>query len=115
MNEPTETLDERIRHWVGQGFRVTTQTTTSAQLIRPKRFNPAEFIAMPLYLIEYVGQKEQTVYLSMTNGQATETTTGMERSGYRKMQDRSAAARFGTVIGGFVIFIVVVLILQQIL
>lgn len=95
MNELVDSsIDDRIRYWLGQGFRLTTQTQASAQLVKPRRFNPAEFVAMPLYLLEYLRQPDQVVYLTTgPDGRVAETTSGMNRSAYRRMQDRPAWQR----------------------
>jgi hypothetical protein len=109
------TLDERIRHWVGEGYRVTSQTPASAQLVRPKRFNAAEFVAMPLYLVEYLGQREQAVYLSVKpDGSIDETGSALEVSRYRRAQQASGGRRLATVIVPLVILVVVVLIIQAV-
>lgn len=107
-------LRDRIAHWIAQGYRVISETPTSAQLVRPRRFNAAEFIAMPLYLLEYLGQRDREVYLSVEpDGTVAETGSGTERSRYRAIQDRqSTTTRFAIVFGGFALLIIVVLIIQ---
>jgi hypothetical protein len=103
-------LRERIVYWTSRGFRVTSETPTSAQLVRPRRFNPAEFIAMPIYLIEYLGQRDQTVYVSVgADGQVTETGSALDRSRYRRLQDRPAGQRLAIVAAPFIAIVVLYL------
>jgi hypothetical protein len=107
------TLRERIAYWISQGYVVQSETPTSAQLIRKRHFNPAEFLAMPIYLLEFLGQRDKTLYLSVEpDGSVNEQTTALDRSAYRRIQDRSAATRVVLVVGGFVVFIAIVLVLQ---
>jgi hypothetical protein len=109
-------LRDRITHWTALGYRVVSETPTSAQLVRPKRFNAAEFVAMPLYALEYLGQREQQVYLSMdTNGAIAETGSGTQVSRYRRAQEgMSGAARLMWVVIVFVVVIVLILAIQAV-
>jgi hypothetical protein len=70
---PEQALQAEIDKYVKQGYQVTLQTATSAQLVKPKRF--AWLLALILllafalpfiiYVIIYAGQKDKTVYLSV--------------------------------------------------
>jgi hypothetical protein len=94
MDKVGGSINERIRFWISEGFRITAQTETSAQLVKPRRFNPIEFVLMPIYALEYFGQREQAVYLSTgINGEVIETRQNMDRSLYRRMQDAPLAVR----------------------
>jgi hypothetical protein len=114
MSAGPPTLRDRITYWQAQGYRVISETPTSAQLVRPRRFNPMEFIAMPLYALEYLGQRDRDVYLSVaTDGTVKEEGSAVRRSRYRGWQDRqSTARRFAIVFGGFAVIIILVLVLQ---
>lgn len=106
-------LQDRITGWTSKGYRVISQTPTSAQLVRPKHFNPAEFLAMPLYAIEYLGQREQQVYIAVDDaGVVTETGSGTQVSAYRRAQGLSGPMRLFWVIAGFAIVIVLILAVQ---
>lgn len=108
-------LRDRIAYWVGQGYRVTVETPTSAQLVRPRKFNPAEFIAMPIYVVEYLGQRDRTVYLSVADdGTIAETGSALEMSRYRRAQDAPAWRRLLNVIVGFAVIVGILWLLPQI-
>jgi len=67
----TPALQEEIARYVGRGFEVTSQTETSASLVKRKRFSFLAFIlllllfALPglLYVAWYAAKKDQTVFL----------------------------------------------------
>lgn len=68
---------------------------------------------MPVYLFEYLGQRELQVYLSVAeDGSVVEQGNALERSAYRRSQERSGAQRLVIVVGGFVAFVAVVLVIQ---
>jgi len=111
---PSNALRERIRYWVGEGYRVVSETDTAAQLVRPKRFNSAEFLAMPLYLIEYLGQKDSTVYVTVEpTGEIRENGSAFDKSRYRRAQDRPAWQRLLYVVIVFIIVVGLILIIQS--
>lgn len=70
---PTDALDTEIRRYVGAGFRVVSQTATTAQLVKPRQFNAAAAIlwfllfavGLLLYLLYYMGQRDEMVYLTI--------------------------------------------------
>jgi hypothetical protein len=107
-------LLERVRFWTDQGYRVISQTSDSAQLVRPRRFNPIEFIAMPIYLVEYLRQQDRTVYITVdAAGHVTESGSALDRTAYRRAQDRySGPVRLAIVVGGFALFVAIVLVIQ---
>lgn len=110
------TLRDRIGFWTAQGYRVVSETATSAQLVRPRRFSPAEFVAMPIYLLEYLGQRDRNVYVAVDEaGNITETGSGLERSRYRRLQDQPAGVRLVTAITGLVVGTVVLFLLTRLL
>ena len=60
-------LQAEVVRLAGQGYVVASQTTTSAQLVKRKRFNLLLFVvllAIP-YLLIYAMQKDQTVFLDI--------------------------------------------------
>jgi hypothetical protein len=75
-------LRERINYWNGMGYRVVAETSTSAQLIRPRRFNPLEFVLMPVYAVEYLTQRDRQVYVWVEGGQVRESGNGTDVSRY---------------------------------
>jgi len=66
-------LQARINHYLGQGYRVVSQTDTTAQLVKPKTFSclfaVILFVLMVLpfiiYLLYYMSKKDEVVYLSV--------------------------------------------------
>jgi hypothetical protein len=109
-------LQDRIHHWTGAGYRVISQTPTRAQLVRPKHFNPAEFFAMPIYLLEYLGRREQQVHIAVDEtGVVTETGSGTEISRYRRAQgELNATMRLFWVMAVLVVVVVVILVIQAV-
>ena len=69
----TAALQSEIDRYVKQGYRVVSQTPTTAQLVKPKKFNflIALFgllwltIGFWIYLLWYLAQREKTVYLTV--------------------------------------------------
>jgi hypothetical protein len=66
-------LQARINFYVGMGYRVISQTDTTAQLVRPKRFSLVWFLIWLLLLIGWLFylfyhlflKREIQVYLSV--------------------------------------------------
>ncbi|MGA2821658.1 MAG: hypothetical protein ABSF61_13540 [Anaerolineales bacterium] len=66
-------LQKEIGRYIRKGFRVVSQTDTSAQLVKPKRFSLLWAIiwlilaVLPfiLYLLWYWSRKDQVVYLTV--------------------------------------------------
>ena len=66
-------LQEHIGWYVRQGYRVVSQTETSAQLVRPKQFSIMWFllgllavgVGAVLYIIYYMMKRDATVYLTV--------------------------------------------------
>lgn len=64
-------LQQQIDWYVGQGYRVMSQTETSAQLVKPKQFSFVWAflwflllgVGLIVYLLYYASKKDQTVYL----------------------------------------------------
>lgn len=110
-----DALQDRIRDWTSAGYRVISQTPTSAQLVRPKHFNPAEFIAMPIYLLEYLGQREKQVYIAVDQaGTVTETGSGTEVSRTGRFTQRPWYQRLFWVVAMFVLVVVAILVIQAV-
>lgn len=72
-------LQEHINWYVSQGYRVVSQTETSAQLVKPKQFSFVWAllwflclgIGLIVYLLYYATKKDQSVYLIETSGLVT--------------------------------------------
>lgn len=72
-------LQVHIDWYVRQGYRVQSQTETSAQLVKPKAFSFvwALFwflglgVGVLIYLFYYAAKRDKTVYLSVTDGVVT--------------------------------------------
>jgi len=66
-------LDREIQSYVRKGYRVLSQTDTSAQLVKPKKFSLILAVLLlilmvlpfVIYLLMYVAAKDKTVYLSV--------------------------------------------------
>lgn len=66
-------LQARINGYLSQGYRVVSQTDTTAQLVRPKKFScliaAILFLLMilpfVLYLLYYMSKRDDIVYLSV--------------------------------------------------
>ena len=64
-------LEDAIAYYVRQGYRVSSQTENTAQLIKPKQFSLLAAIILfliyiipfLLYLLYHLAQKDKTVYL----------------------------------------------------
>lgn len=73
LEKRRDILQKEINGYVRRGFRVMSQTDTSAQLVKPKKFSFLWAmlwflllgIGLLIYLIYYWSQKDQTVYLSV--------------------------------------------------
>jgi hypothetical protein len=75
-------LQNVIASYVGQGYRVISQTQETAQLVRPKRFSWILAIILLLiyvlpfllYLLYYAVQKDESIYIMLTeNGKLSVT------------------------------------------
>ena len=74
-------LEREIKKYVKSGYRVTSQTPMSAQLVRPKRFScllaSLSFllvgIGLIFYLFWYASQKDETIYLQVENNRVKVT------------------------------------------
>lgn len=65
-------LQSQIVKYVKKGFRVTSQTDTTAQLIKPKQFSFFWFlvnlfliIGWVFYLAWYLAKKDETIFLEV--------------------------------------------------
>ena len=73
-------LPPAIARYVAQGYRVTSQTPTTASLMKPKRFSVLMFliwscvIILPgiLYVLYFWRKKDRTLYLYVENGRVME-------------------------------------------
>lgn len=68
------TLDAKVRRYVRRGYIVQSQTDTSAQLVKPKKFSFLWALAwflcfgvgLLVYLLYYWAKRDHVVYLSVT-------------------------------------------------
>lgn len=68
-------LQKEIEKYIRQGYRVVSQTDTTAQLVKPKQFSCLYAtlwfllfgVGLIFYLFWYASQKDQTVYLQVVN------------------------------------------------
>ena len=60
-------LEKEVRKYVRQGYRVTSRTDTTAQLVKPKKFSFFWFCVgvIILYLAYYMAKKDKTIYLEV--------------------------------------------------
>jgi hypothetical protein len=73
IEERKAVLDQVIARYSKQGYRVTTRTDISAQMVRPKQFSClvavicAALALFPLliYLFYYMSKKDKTIYISV--------------------------------------------------
>jgi len=72
LEERRAILQREINNYVRRGFRVVSQTDTTAQLIKPKRISlfwaivwTFLIVGIILYLLWYIVQRDQSVYLEV--------------------------------------------------
>lgn len=73
-------LQERINHYVAKGYRVVSQTETSAQLVRPKTFSFVWAflwfllfgVGLLVYILYYATKKDRALYLYVEDGKVKE-------------------------------------------
>lgn len=73
IEQRTAILDKEVQSYVKQGYRVLSQTPTSAQLVKPKKFSFLVFIillilmVLPalLYVLWFAVKKDESVYLTV--------------------------------------------------
>lgn len=85
MSEQTHpALQREIQHYVKRGYRVVSQTPTSAQLVRPKRFSCLVatlgalllLIGLLIYLFYYMSKKDDIIYLAVDERGHVKVTKG---------------------------------------
>lgn len=77
-------LQKEIQRYVKQGYQVISQTSTSAQLVKPKKFScliaSLSFllvgIGLIFYLFWYASQKDTILYLQVDESGRVKTTRG---------------------------------------
>jgi uncharacterized membrane protein len=73
IEERREILQAEIRKYVKRGFRVISQTDTTAQLLKPKKLSLfwaifwflMLFIPFVIYLLIYMARKDEQVWLEV--------------------------------------------------
>ena len=78
MSKPgaNDSLQDHINWYVNRGYQVQSQTETSAQLVKPKRFSLIwaliwtllVLVGLIIYIFYYISKKDQTVYLYVEDG-----------------------------------------------
>ena len=78
MSKPgaNDSLQDHINWYVNRGYMVQSQTETSAQLVKPKRFSLIWaliwtlliLVGLLIYIFYYISKKDQTVYLYVEDG-----------------------------------------------
>ncbi len=71
--DPEAILQAEINRYVKKGYRVTSQTARSAQLVKPKKFSIIWamvwllLVVLPfvIYLIYYTAKRDQQLYLTV--------------------------------------------------
>lgn len=71
-----EPLQSHVDWYVRQGYRVISQTETSAQLVKPKEFSflwaflwfLVLGIGVVVYVFYYMAKKDKTIYLTVEGG-----------------------------------------------
>lgn len=66
-------LEQEIQKYVRKGYRVMSQTDTSAQLVKPKKFSALLAVLLLIlmvlpfivYLLMYMASKDKTVYITV--------------------------------------------------
>lgn len=63
-----EILQREIGRYVRKGFRVMSQTETTAQLLKPKKFSLIWFFLLLgiFYLPFYIAKKDKSIYLEVS-------------------------------------------------
>lgn len=78
-----EILQKEINGYVRRGFHVASQTDTTAQLIKPKKFSfwwallwfLLFGVGLLIYVLYYLAKKDETVYLEVSpDGQVSRRT-----------------------------------------
>jgi len=73
LEERRRILQNEVQKYIRQGFRVISQTETTAQLVRPKRFSFLWAflwllllgVGLIVYLLWYWSRRDETVYLQV--------------------------------------------------
>lgn len=81
MEQVHPLLAKEIQRYIKQGYRVVSQTETTAQLVRPRRFSCLAAtlwtllfgIGLIFYLFWYLGKKDDTIYLQVAGDRITAT------------------------------------------
>lgn len=82
------TLNKIVNCYVEKGFSVVSQTDTSVQLVRKKSFSCLlatilfllAFLPFFIYLFYYLGKKDQTIFIQITNNQKIKITNHKGKS-----------------------------------
>lgn len=83
MEQVHPLLAKEVQRYVKQGYRVVSQTETTAQLVRPKAFSCLAAtlwtllfgIGLIFYLFWYASKKDDTIYLQVVDDRI-KTTRG---------------------------------------
>jgi len=71
---PERRLEAEVQSYVSRGFRVVSQTPTTAQLVKPKKFSfvwaflwfLVAVVGLIVYLLYYASKRDEQVFLSVS-------------------------------------------------
>jgi len=70
LDQRRDILDREIAKYVKRGYRVTSHTDTTAQLVKPKHFGCTwlllSLLSLGIALVFYLYTKDQAIYLEVT-------------------------------------------------
>ena len=80
-----EKLDKLVVYWNKRGFQVISQTETSAQLIKPKKFSLIIAIVLfvlavfpfVIYLLWFLSKKDDKIFIQVTGNVSMDSLTPM--------------------------------------
>jgi hypothetical protein len=75
IDERRARLQNEIGKYIKKGFRVLSQTDTTAQLVKPKKFSFLWaifwflflFVGLLVYLIYYLSKHDETIYIEVSS------------------------------------------------
>ena len=73
VEDRRDILETEVTKYVKQGYRVTSRTDTTAQLVKPKKFSKLWAILwfcllifpFVIYILLYMAKKDKTIYLEI--------------------------------------------------
>ncbi len=121
-------LNPVIAYYVSKGYRVISQTETSAQLVKPKKFSLfwgvllflVFIVPFVIYLLSYLAKKDQSIYLQIVGNtvvitNASGRTSTLEGTPSKRKLKRASRTRKELALGVAIWFVVFVMVLFLIL